>query len=93
MKKRSSRTPASYELDDHQDPLRRKLYFQELPPDVKEVVLQGVKFRASRTEALPEDVVQFDLADLLDEKADDMINRHNSKRTIKEWLDFSERGE
>jgi hypothetical protein len=93
LKRRSIRSPASHEPDEQQDPLKQTFYFQDLPPDIKMIVLQGVKFRASRTEVLPEDVVMFDLAYLLDEEADDIINRHNRNRTIKGWLDFAERGE
>jgi hypothetical protein len=31
----------------------------------------------------------FDLDDLLDEEADDLINRNNITRTITDWLAFA----
>jgi hypothetical protein len=71
--------------------VKEKLFFQDLPLDIQMVVLQGVKFRLSR-EPWPEDLGLLDLDDLLDEAADDVINRSNWKRTISEWLRFAEKG-
>jgi hypothetical protein len=74
------------------DPLEKRSFFQDLPADIQMVVLQGVKFRLAR-EALPGDLGLLDLDDLLDEGADDLINRHNARRTIRQWLEFAEEGE
>ena len=73
------------------DPLTQTCFFQELPPDMQLVVLQGVKFRVSK-DSVPDNLGLFDLDDLLDEEADDFINRHNWKITIKAWLKFAETG-
>jgi hypothetical protein len=82
-----SRAAKSLRSTEPQHPLKQKLYFQELSPDI-----QVVKFRLSRESVLG-DMRLFDPDDLLDEEADDLINRNNVRRTIREWLAFAERGE
>lgn len=66
-------------------------YFEELPADINQAVFEGVKFRSS-SDWLQEDVEQLGtegVNDLWGELTDDLINRHNWKRTVKEWFEFA----
>jgi hypothetical protein len=89
--RRNTRATKRSDSTEQQDPLKQRFFFQELPPDIQMVVLQGVRFRVSM-DPLPEDLGLFDLDDLLDEEADDIINinRNNSKKTVAQWLEFAE---
>ena len=91
MKRIASRGAEKAEITQRRGPLQQKLFFQQLPPDVQLAILLGIKFRLSRG-PLPEDRGLFYLDDVLDEEADDVINRHNWKRTIREWIEFAETG-
>ena len=76
---------------DGDDPLKEAYYFEELPADIKQAVFEGVKYRSS-SDWLQEDVEQLGtegVNDLWDELTDDLINRHNWKRTVKEWFEFA----
>ena len=92
MTRKGSRSASISDATEQQSLLKRRFYFQELPADLQMVVLQGVKFRLSG-DYLPEDLGLLDLDDLLDEEADDIINRNNVRRTIKDWLQFAETGQ
>lgn len=82
-----------------QSRLKMAYFFQELPSDVQELVWEEAKFRVgiidSQGRIKPDyldDVQRFGLPGILDETTDDFINRHNQRRTIREWLAFAEKG-
>jgi hypothetical protein len=80
--------------DEAGNPLDQTYFFEELPQDIQQVVLEGVQFRVTHNDMwrdLEDRFVDLDL--VRDEVADDRINRNNSRRTIKEWLTFAEIGE
>jgi len=91
MKRKTRETPKEPGATQSPDLMKENRFFQDLPPDIQMVILQVVKFRLSRN-PWPEDLGLLDLDDLLDEAADDVINRSNWKRTISEWLRFAEKG-
>lgn len=92
MKRRINRGKRDTREGQRLNPLDNRFFYQDLPTDVQMVVLQGVKARLSR-DYLPEDLGLLNLDDLRDEDADDIINRYNIRRTIKDWLQLAESGQ
>ena len=79
---------------DPSNPLVETCYFEDLPKDIQQVVYQGVCCRVTRTDMWRDLENRFiNLGLVRDEIADDRINRNNSKKTIKEWLEFAEGGQ
>ena len=79
--------------------LNKPCFFQELPPDIQQLIWEEARFRMgiidSRGRIAPDyldDVQEFGLDTVLDETTDDFINRHNQRRAIPEWLRFAEKG-
>jgi len=79
--------------------IKTPYFFQELPPDIQQLVWEEARFRTGIIDSQGriksdylEDVQEFGMDTLLDETADDFVNRHNQRRAIQEWLKFAERG-
>jgi len=79
--------------------LKTPCFFQELPPDVRQLVWEETRFNMGIVDSQGkissehiDDVLRFGLDRLLDETTDDFINRCNQRRTIQEWLRFAQKG-
>ncbi|MBI4295202.1 MAG: hypothetical protein HY669_03445 [Chloroflexi bacterium] len=72
--------------------LNQKYFFQELPPDVKDLVWDELRQRAvSSSPRRKSKQADQDVELVLEEITDDLINRHNYCRTIPDWLTFAEK--
>ena len=93
------RSGSNMKMNRRSSGLKGPYFFQELPPDVQQLVWEEARFKMgiidSQGRIKPDyldDVQRFGLDTVLDETIDDFINRHNQRRAIREWLRFAEKG-
>jgi hypothetical protein len=81
----------SFAQGEARNPLNRTYFFQELPQDIQQGVLEGVRFRLTYNDlwqGLDDRISDLNL--VRDEIADDRISQNNSKRTVRQWLAVAE---
>lgn len=81
--------------DEKSDRLKRDYFFQDLPEDIKQVIFEEIRIRiatAAWSGCRRREVEGLDWLLVPDEVADDLINRNNFRRTIKEWIEFVQSG-
>ena len=71
--------------------MEQSYLFQELPWDMRQMVFEGVRVLIDAGD-LQGAIEKYGLDKLLNEEADDIINRYNWRRSPKEWLAFAETG-